>query len=110
MRVALLVVCVLAFAVANAGSGILFKLAADETGRKALWRFIWGNLVGALGPVAMTLALKRANPNVVYALCYGGAFTLLQLLTWKMFHQPLSTPQWAGIACIAGGIVLLQIR
>ena len=110
MRVALLVLCVVAFAIANAWSGIQFKLAADEMGRKALWRFIWGNVIGALGPVALTLALKRANPNVVYALCYGGAFTLLQLLSWRMFHQPLSIFQWAGIACVAAGIILLQIR
>lgn len=102
--------CVVGCMIASAWSCVQFKLAADETGRKAIWHFIWGNLIGAVGPVALTFALKRAHPNVVYALCFGCAFTLLQLVSWRLFQQPLSSYQWAGIACVAAGIFLLQIR
>jgi multidrug transporter EmrE-like cation transporter len=102
--------CIVGFTIASAWSGVQFKLAAENAGRTALWHFILGNLIGALGPIALTLALKRANPNIVYALCFGGAFTVLQLISWRLFHQPLSTYQWLGIACVAIGIFLLQIR
>ena len=95
---------------ASAWSSIQFKFAADASGRKAIWYFVLGNLIAALGPVAMTLALKRANPSVVYALCYGCAFALLQLVSWRLFHQNLSSWQWAGIALVGVGIFLLQVR
>jgi multidrug transporter EmrE-like cation transporter len=102
--------CVAGFIVASAWSGVLFKLAAENSGRTAVWHFVLGNLIGALGPVALTLALKRGHPNVIYALCFGGAFTLLQLASWRLFHQPLSVTQWAGVGCVAIGIFLLQVR
>jgi multidrug transporter EmrE-like cation transporter len=105
-----LVFCIVGFMIASALSSVQFKLAAETSGRTALWHFILGNMIGALGPVALTFALKRANPNIVYALCFGGAFTLLQVVSWRLFHQPLSAFQWAGIGCVAIGIVLLQMR
>lgn len=110
MRAAVVVMCVAGFVVASAWSSIQFKFAADASGRKALWYFVLGNLIAALGPVAMTLALKRASPSLVYALCYGCAFALLQVVSWRMFHQSLSSYQWAGIALVGIGIFLLQIR
>lgn len=105
-----LLVCILGFMIASAWSGVQFKLAAEAAGRTALWHFILGNLIAAVGPVALTFALKRGNPNVIYALCFGGAFTLLQIVSWRLFHQPLSTLQWLGIGCVGVGIFLLQIR
>jgi multidrug transporter EmrE-like cation transporter len=107
---AVVVMCVVGFMITSAWSSVQFKLAAEHSGRTAVWYFILGNVIAALGPVALTLALKRANPNVVYALCFGGAFTLLQVLSWRLFHQSLSAFQWIGIACVAVGIFLLQIR
>src|SRR5688572_6020546 len=73
--------CIVGYAIVNASSGILFKFAAENSARKALWYFIWGNLIGFLGPVALTLALKQGNPSVVYGLCFGGAFAVLQILS-----------------------------
>jgi multidrug transporter EmrE-like cation transporter len=107
---AVLVICVVGFMITSAWSSVQFKFAAEHSGRTAIWYFILGNIIAAVGPVALTFALKRANPNIVYALCFGGAFTLLQVVSWRVFRQPLSAFQWIGIGCVAAGIFLLQIR
>ena len=66
--------------------------------------------MGFLCPVALVFALKGTNANIVYAVCWGGAFCLLQLAAWWIFRQPLSPWQWTGIAFVAIGILLLQVR
>lgn len=100
---------ILGFIAASTIASIQFKLAAEAAGKKALWYFALGNIIGVFGPVALTFALKRANPNFVYALCYGGAFAVLQLVSWRMFHQPLSKAQWIGVGLVAIGIFFLQV-
>ena len=108
MKVALLFVFVVAFVVANTWSAMLFKFAAEAAGKRAMWYYVVGNIIGALGPLALTFALKRGNPNIIYAVCYGTAFAAIQMASSRLFHQPLSTFQWAGIASVGLGICLLQ--
>lgn len=103
------VLWIAAFVVGNTYSSILFKYAADSSGKKTLWYFTLGNIVGVLGPIALTFALRKTNPNIVYALCYGSAFAALQLVSWRFFDQPLSKPQWAGVLLVGLGICLLQV-
>ena len=91
---------VFAFIAANTFSSIQFKWAAERQGSSALWYFILGNLVGVLAPVALVFALKKGNPNIIYALCYGGAFAVLQLVSWKLFKQPLTPMQCTGLFCV----------
>ena len=102
--------CVIAFAVASTWSCILFKMAADATGKRAVWLYVVGNLVAAVGPLGLTLALKRTNPNVIYAVCYGAAFACLQLVSWRLFKVTLTPWQWIGIVAVGLGICLLQMR
>src|SRR5918992_785188 len=104
MRVFVFVLYVVGFIIASASSSITFKLAADSSGKRAIWYYVIGNVIGALGPLALTFALKRAGPNLVYALCYGGAFAILQIVSWRLFREPLSIYQWAGVACVGIGI------
>ena len=108
MRMALLFVFVVAFVVSNAWSAMLFKFAAEYSGKKALWYYVVGNLIAALGPLALTLALRRANANIIYAVCYGTGFAAIQIAASRLFHQPLSMLQWGGIAAVGIGICLLQ--
>jgi multidrug transporter EmrE-like cation transporter len=110
MKVAVLVICVAGFVAASTWSAIHFKFAADASGKKALWHFVAGNLIGALGPVALTLALKRISPSIGYALCYGCSFAALQLVSWRLFHQSLSVWQWSGIVLVGVAIFLLQVK
>jgi len=96
--------------IASAAAAVQLKLAADNAGRTALWYFIMGNVIGFFGPLSLTFGLKYANPNIMYALCYGGALALTQIALWRMFKQPLSVWQWSGIITIGIGVILLQIR
>lgn len=96
------------FVVSNAGASLLFKYASARTGWGMAWFYIAGNVVGFFAPLCLMFALRGTNPNVIYALCFGGGFVALQLASLLLFRTPLSAVQWAGIAVVAAGIVLLQ--
>jgi multidrug transporter EmrE-like cation transporter len=100
------------FILTNAGSALLFKLASGCAVFSVPWWkfFVAGNVTGFFCPVALVFALKGTNANVVYAVCWGGAFCLLQFAAWWFFRQPLSVWQWIGVSLVATGILLLQVR
>lgn len=101
---------VLCFMVSQAGAAICFKYASAATGSAAWWFFAAGNVVGFCCTWSLTLALKDQNPNVIFAVCYGGAFLLLQFWSWWLFRVPMATWQWAGVGLIGLGIFLLQVK
>jgi len=101
---------VVVFIVASVGSSLLFRAAAQSSGRTTLLYFVVGNLVGLGVSISLTLALRGTNPNLIYALCLGGTFCVLQLASAWLFKQPLSAVQWVGIALVAGGVVLLPFK
>jgi len=102
--------CILGYIAAQVGSMLCFKLVSEKTGRAALKFFLIGNGIGFLCTIFLPLALKNQNPNLIYALCLGGGFCFLQFSSYLLFKTPLSTLQWGGIACVALGMVLLQIK
>jgi multidrug transporter EmrE-like cation transporter len=106
----IVLLCVAAFIVAQVVATLLFKVAADRSGWEAIKYFIMGNVAGFICPVALTFALKGTNPNVIYAICFGASFCLLQFGAWYFFRQTLSPFQWTGVGLVAAGIVLLQLR
>ena len=55
------------YILASVGSSLLFRVAAQYTGRRALLYFILGNCVGLCVSISMTLALRNANPNLIFA-------------------------------------------
>ena len=110
MRAFLIALYVLGFVIGQAGAGLAFRMAAEKTGSTAIWWFVAGNVIGFLCPVCLTFALKGSNANVIYALCFGISFCTLQIASWLLFHQPLSTLQWTGVTLVTLGIVLLQWR
>ena len=101
---------VLGFSVGTTASWLQFKRAADSSGWTAVWYFVLGNVIGAICPIALTFALRRGHPNLVYALALGGSFALLQIVSWRLFRQPMSVAQWSGVGCVGLGVVLLQLR
>lgn len=101
----------LGFIASSTGASLLFKLAADQQVRRAMiGYFVLGNLAGVFAPVFLTLALRGTHANYVYAICYGVSFCALQIVSFLFFRQALSPYQWAGIACVAAGVLLLQVR
>lgn len=105
-----LAVCVTGFVLTQVGATLSFKYAADRSGWEALKFFILGNVIGFLCPVCLTLALRGTNANVIYAVCFGASFCLMQFGAWWLFRQALSPFQWTGIGLVSLGIVFLQIR
>jgi len=110
MRITTVSFLVIGFVVCSVASSLIFRVAAQHHGRAALLYFVLGNTVGIAVPICLTLALRGTNPNVIYALTIGGAFCLLQLASWLFFKESLSTTQWAGIALVAVGMILLPFR
>lgn len=105
MRLALLVSL---YALAMAGSNLLLKVVANSTGwRWWLW-FAAANAVGFSCVVVMPVALRLGPAPLVYAVAIGLGFTALQVGAWLIFREPLSVVQWAGVGCVAAGLVMLQ--
>jgi len=104
------VVAVVVFVLASVGSSLLFRVAAQHTGRTAISYFVLGNCVGLAVSISLTLALRGTNPNLIYAMCLGGAFCALQLTSALLFRQPLSPVQWVGVALVASGLALLPLK
>jgi multidrug transporter EmrE-like cation transporter len=100
------------FIAAQAGAALLFKAQAGEGVYSLRWWlfFAAGNAVGFGCPLALAVALRGTNANLVYALCYGGGFCLVQLATWWFFREPLSAWQWSGVGFVFLGLILLQVR
>ena len=110
MRPFVIAGCVIGFILSQVGASLLFKVASQHEGRQAIWYFVLGNAAGIGMPFFLTFALRGSNPNVIYALCFGASFCVLQLASWYFFRQPLSTSQWAGVVLVSAGILLLQLR
>ncbi len=90
--------------------GLCLKMAAERSGWAAFGFFAAGNAIGFCGTVLLTLALRGQNPNVIYALCHGLGFCVLQVASYFLFKVALSPPQWIGVSLIAAGIICLQLR
>jgi multidrug transporter EmrE-like cation transporter len=107
MKLALLVT---AYALGMAGTNLLLKMASTATGWAWWGWFAAANAVGFSCVVVMPFALQLAPAPLVYALCIGLGFTALQIGAWAIFREPIAPAQWAGVACVALGLVLLQCK
>lgn len=101
--------CLLGYAIAMAAANLFFKASADSSGRMFWFYYILGNASGFVCTLFIPLALRLGSPSVVYAMAIGGGFVLLQLASYMLFQQALTGWQWAGIALISAGIIMLQI-
>jgi len=102
---------ILGYFAAFLGVNLAMKFAALKHGTPAWWWwFVGGNIVGFFCTVFMVRALDGQNPNLIYALCIGGGFCLLQVASYLIFREPLGLWQWAGIALVGVGIICLQIQ
>ena len=110
MKTIYTIVAVLVFVLASVGSSLLFRVAAQHEGRPMILYFILGNVVGLGVAISLTVALRGTNPNLVYAMCLGGSFCTLQLVSTLLFKEPLSHVQWGGVVFVATGLVLLTFK
>jgi len=107
---------VLAYAVTMAASNLCFKMVHSGAGwswshPSPAWAwFFAGNAAGFFCPILITLALKQPHAQIIYALCLGIGFCLVQAGSFFFFKEPLSWIQWSGIALIGIGVFLLQFK
>ena len=59
--------------------------------------------------VAFTLALKRVDLSVAYAVWAGTGTALIAIIGILWFKEPLTLLRMSGIALIVGGVVVLNI-
>lgn len=80
------------------------------SGEKAVW---WAYLIVGVGYVfafaMISLALSKGVPlGTAYAIWAGAGVVLVAIISWIAFGETLTWPQIAGIALVAGGVVLLE--
>ena len=110
MKLIYTLAAVAVYILASVGASLLFRVSSQHTGRMAFVYFVLGNCVGLCVSISMTLALRNANPNLIFAACLGGAFCALQLASTLIFKQPLAPVQWVGVSLVAIGLVLLPFK
>lgn len=101
---------VLAFIAFSVSGSLCLRVAGDRGGAQGIYFFAAGNVIGFIGTIFLTLALRAHQPNITYALCQGGAFCVLQLAAFLIFRVPLTTVQWLGVSLIACGVCCVQVR
>jgi multidrug transporter EmrE-like cation transporter len=104
------IACIIGFVISQTGAYLCLRLASQRSGLQLYGMFLLGTSIGFGSPVCLTLALKNANPNLIYAFCIGGAFFVLQFASSIIFRQPLSGIQWTGILIIGLGLILVQLK
>lgn len=104
------VLFIIGFAVSQTGAYVCLRFASQETGLRMASIFLLGNIIGFGSPVCLTMALKNANPNIIYAMCIGGSFFILQFVSSAVFQRPLNFLQWMGILLIGIGLLFVQMQ
>ena len=103
----------LAFVIGNlAGilsSNVLLKLSAQaQDARTFLVYQIAGNLTGFVGVLCFTGLMRYVPLKLGYGLTAGLGFVLVQVVGARIiFHEPISSHQWLGVAFTVLGISLI---
>jgi len=85
---------------------LFFKWGTTSEARW-IWGFLGGNLFGFSSIWLLMLVYKAIHPNVALGIAIGGSFLLSQVALTFAFKSQVTPLQWAGIAAIALGIVVL---
>lgn len=90
------------------GASLLFKYGA--TAPERYWiGFLGGNVFGASSIFLLMQLYKTMQVNVAMSLGAGGAFFLGQIALALVFRQNLNWIQYAGIAVITVGMVVVTL-
>jgi len=89
-------------------ANLLFKWGSTSDSRW-LWGFFGGHLFGVSSLWILMVLYKTMNPNVALGICFGGMFLLSQVAIALVFRSGISPVQYAGIAVITAGMILLAV-
>lgn len=108
--------------VLNAGANLLLKFHArymkptdlQFDGVHSIWNLIARNWLLWLGLLCFATnvlfyryALGKIRISIAYPIMVGGGFVIIALIAWRYLAEALSVTQWAGVALILAGIVLI---
>jgi len=71
--------------------------------------FVGGNAVGITSIVFLMWLFELLNVNVAYGIGVGGAFLLAQVAMAVIYRSRLSALQYAGLAAMTVGMLLLGL-
>jgi len=81
------------------------------SGERAVW---WAYPIVVVGYilsfVMLSLTLQRGVPlGIAYAIWAGVGVVLVALISWFVFHEPLSLVQVGGIVLVVAGVTMLEL-
>lgn len=85
---------------------VFFKWGSTSEPRW-LWGFLGGNLFGFSSIWLLMLLYKEINPNVALGIATGGAFLITQVVLFLVFKTEVAPMQWAGVAAIVFGMIVM---
>jgi multidrug transporter EmrE-like cation transporter len=71
------------------------------------WVLILGLFCFATNVIFYTYALKEIRISIAYPIMVSGGFAIIAVVAWKYLGETLSPGQWAGIAFILLGVLLV---
>ena len=97
--------------IAIVGEVIATSFLKLTSGDKAVW---WAYPVVGVGYVIafamLSLALGKGIPlGIAYAIWAGIGVVLVALISWLIFHEPLSLLQVGGIVLVVAGVTMLEL-
>lgn len=72
----------------------------------AVWTAI---LIQGVGFVVWIVVVSRVKLGVAFAISGAFFYTLVALASWYLYGERLSTPQWAGIALVSVGVLMISM-
>ena len=81
------------------------------SGDKAVWWAYPVVIVGyAVAFTMLSLSLGKGIPlGIAYAIWAGVGVVLVALISWLVFHEPLSLVQIGGIVLVVAGVTMLEL-
>ena len=97
--------------IAIVGEVIATSFLKLTSGDKSIW---WAYPIVGVGYVLaftmLSLSLGKGIPlGIAYAIWAGVGVVLVAIISWLVFHEPLTLVQVLGMALVAGGVVLLEV-
>ena len=97
--------------IAIIGEVIATSFLKLTSGDKAVWWAFPVVIVGyALAFTMLSLSLGKGIPlGIAYAIWAGVGVVLVALISWLVFHEPLSLVQIGGIVLVVAGVTMLEL-
>ena len=97
--------------IAIVGEVIATSFLKLTSGDKAVW---WAYPIVGVGYLfaftMLSLSLGKGIPlGIAYAIWAGVGVVLVALISWLIFHEPLSLVQVGGIVLVVAGVAMLEL-